>query len=64
MEVSTSLFTPKDKINGKNPFYITYDKEADRWYVMQRFKTREDKISKVYKTKRGAENWACHRNAY
>jgi hypothetical protein len=47
-------------INGKNQFY--YIRAADEYAVMKRFKTREDKPVKVYKTERGARNCAYHMN--
>lgn len=65
MEVNMEgTFYARPQINGKNQFYYTYDRENKTWSVMRRFKTREDKIYKVYKTERGAKNAAFHNNLH
>ena len=54
----------REKIDGKNQYYYTYNKETNTWNVMKRHKTVGDKILKKYKTELGARNCAFHKNLY
>ena len=60
MEVPKIIHYPRPLIRGKNQFYYVTD--GDTWVVMKRFKTREDKANKTYKTELGARNHAYHMN--